>query len=68
MLNDPIADILKQVFMSSGYDFEFDDATKQIRQQIGRELLTERNLFNHTSGDNFVREDIISEVCQLEEP
>ena len=40
---------------------------KQIRQQIGRELLQDRYLYNHSSGDNFVSEKGIREVCKLEE-
>ena len=64
-MSDPIADI---IFSTHGYDDEYardrsiEAAAKQIRQQIGREIV-----------DEFVRNPyksvlvIVQEVCKMEE-
>ena len=59
-MSDPIADILKQRFNTPHQVVE--KTVKQIRQQIGRELLYKFRS-HHLK---FVR-DIIREVCQMEQ-
>lgn len=70
-MSDPIRDILEGFESESkftgneAYDDLLSESAKQIRQQIGRELLEGNNLI--TIGDYMTIADTIREVCKLEE-
>jgi len=86
-MSDPIADILTNLAISlidsynsapaTGYSYDpsamiIDDAAKQIRQQIGLELLEKETIIeskgiNNGYSINYVSSYRIREVCQLEE-
>jgi len=69
-MSDPIAqkviEIIHGAVLSGGYrDADFiEDRVKEIRQQIGRELLEGKC---YLAGTEYVDADYINEVCQLEE-
>ena len=68
-MSDPIADIIHNWYMKGGTNIEL---AKQIRQQIGRELLgkeqkqTEYGINNAWDWE-YVLSSHIREICQLEE-
>ena len=63
-MNDPIADIISDaVYLPRTYSI--DDAAKQIRQQIGRELLAAGGSAS-TSMKDYEWVMRIREVCKLE--
>ena len=67
-MSDPIADICLKWMMKYA---RHDDgnpvlAAREIRQQIGRELLERKFIVEHEMDTPAVSEDDINEVCQLE--
>lgn len=63
-MQDPIADILRKQYGDDFHDVYHHAVTKQIRQQIGRELL-ERSEY-HTDGGRIVWIDDIHKICLVE--
>lgn len=63
-MSDPIVDILRSKLLFSEYA---DNIAKQIRQQIGRELLGERHPDDDWRINRSWLINRIREVCQLEE-
>ena len=61
-MNDPIADIMRDAFVLTGSDEYPNDVAKQIRQQIGRELLDDSSI--DSSDKWWVKR--IREVCKME--
>lgn len=80
-MNDPIKDILRKLDTEMAQAVAagsakglggYDEAAKQIRQQIGRELLEKETVIesrgiNNGYSINYVSSLKIREVCQLEE-
>ena len=62
---DPSAEIILNKYGGNWDDAE--DIAKQIRQQVGRELLEVDNLEVNFDGDDTVKADIIREVCKMGE-
>ena len=59
-MNDPIADIMRDAFVLTGSDEYPNDVAKQIRQQIGLELIEKLGFIP-------VANKVISEVCKMGE-